>query len=110
MKVNIADLYPYEDSGISAKIERQKKKIKTKTAEPIKILAIDNDLLVVDGNNTAYAAKQLGLTEIEAKEVSRRESEMVPYRDALQKAKDNNLQGYEHWPIDPSLTERAKRY
>lgn len=110
MKVTISDVYPFEDSGVSTKIERQKKKLQKGKAEPVSVLKIDNDLLVVDGNNTAFAAKQLGLSEVEGKEVCRREQEMSPYREALQKAKDNHQKGYENWPVDSELTKRAERY
>lgn len=110
MKVSIIDLYPYEDSGVAAKIKRQKKKLQNNTAEPISLLRIGEDLLVVDGNDTAFAAKQLGQMQVEAKEISKPEQEMRPYRDGLANAKKKNLKGYENWPVDHELTNRGRRY
>ena len=108
MKFQIADLYPYEDSGIAAVIERQYRKLQRQKGEPIEVLIIDGDILVVDGNNTAFAAKLLGKREIEGKQISRQD--IRPYRDALETAKSKGQRGYVNWPVDNEYGERAKRY
>lgn len=110
MFVDIADLYPYEHSNVLNKIRRQEKKLKKNQAEPIEVLPIDEDLLVINGNNTAFAAKRLGRTKIEAEFVGRSNYEMRAFRDGLAQAKMKNQKGFNNWPIDPSLYDRAKRY
>lgn len=110
MKVLISELFPFEDSGVSTKIANRKKDIEKGNASPIKVLPIDGDLLVVDGNNRVAAAKQLELAEMEAEEIVKREQEMGPYRDALEHARQNGWKGFENWPVDTVLSERAKRY
>ena len=110
MKVQIAQLYPFEDSGVATKIANRKKEIKKGQAKPIKVLRIDDALLVVEGNNRVAAARQLGLVEIEAVELMKSDQEIQPYKDAVENAKANDWKGFENWPIDVGLTARSARY
>ena len=110
INVKIKDLYPFEDSGVVTKITRRAKQIEKGEAKPIKVLRIDDDLLVVEGNNRVAAVKGLGWTEIDAVEIMKREQEMRPYKDALETAKAKGWKGFENWPVDGGLTERSARY
>ena len=110
MIVQICTLYPYEPSGVRAKVKRQKKKLERGKVEPIKVLLVDDEYLVVDGNNTVLAALEMGMTELEATEAHRSEQEMRPYRDALAEAKAKDMRGFENVPVDSSMTDRSKRY
>lgn len=110
MIVQICNLYPYEPSGVQAKVERQRKKLLRNNAKPIKVLSVDDELLVVDGNNTVIAALKIGMTELEATKAYKREQEMRPYRDALAEARAAGMRGFEKVPVDSSITNRSKRY
>jgi len=108
--VQICNLYPFEPSGVQAKVERQKKKLLRRNTKPIEILRVDDELLVVDGNNTVIAARAIGMTELEATEVYKPEQEMRPYRDALADARAAGMRGFDNVPVDSSITNRSKRY
>ena len=110
MIVQICNLYPYEPSGVRAKVERQKKKLQRGNAKPIKVLPVDDEHLVVDGNNTVLAALEIGMTELQATKDYKREQEMRPYRDALAEAQAAGMRGFENVPVDSSITNRSKRY
>ena len=110
MIVRICDLYPYEPSGVRAKVKRQKKAIESGTAKPIQVLPVDGELLVLDGTNRVLAAIELNMSDIEATEAYKREQEMRPYRDALAAAQAAEQRGFKNVPADPSMRDRGKRY
>jgi len=109
-QATISELYPFEPSAVRPAVDARKRQLEAGTADPIDILVIGNEKLVVEGNNTVQAAIELGLTQVEARYTVRDKQSMPVYEGALVQAKQNGLKGFFNFPIDDSKADRAKRY
>ncbi len=108
--LRIADLYPYEASGASGKVAKHLRTIESqKSLDPVEVLKIEGEYLVVDGTNRVIAAKQSDWSEVPVKFVVRQPQELGPYREALDEARRNKRKGFENMLIG-GVGERADGY
>lgn len=106
----IAELYPYEVSGASGRVARHVRTIKRgEDLEPVEVLEIDGEYLVVDGTNRVLAAKQCGLTDVAVEFAFRLQQERGQFRAALEEARRANRRGFENTPVG-GQGERADEY
>jgi hypothetical protein len=108
--LSIAELYPYEVSGASGKVARHVRTIKRgEEIEPVEVLEIDGEYLVVDGTNRVLAAKQCGLTDVAVEFAFRQQQEIGQFHAALEEARRANRKGFENTPVG-GQGERADEY
>lgn len=109
-RLPIADLFPYESSGVSGAIARHKRTLKhKKELAPVEILEVDGDKLVINGTNRVLASLEMGLADVPVVFVHRNQQELGPYRDALSEAKTKIRKGFQNMPRG-GQGERADSY
>lgn len=115
----IDDLYPYEPSALQSTVEYYKKqltgidtddlksKLQNKEGRLPKVLDVDGEWMVVEGNSRVFAAKQAGHLHIYADVAYR--NDMVAYQRTLQIRKNNGQRGFIAFPVDVSKDARRTR-
>lgn len=108
-EININELIPSEPSVVQSSYNFFMGKLsKGEYIEPIEVAVIDNEYIVVNGNNRAKAFKDFGLDRIQVKIIK------VPsFRESfLRKTKSlyEHLKGLEELQTDESYEKRQERY
>ena len=109
--VKIADLYPWEESVESTKVNSFRSSIQAgKDIPEPSVLKVDGEWLIVDGNNRVFAAHEEELDEITVRlhpNVS--QQELLPYQERLKQAKASGQRGFNNVPVDQDASQRSQR-
>jgi len=112
MKLLIEDLYPFEPSVIRSSVSRDVESYSSVTALPAPptVVKIDGCWVVHNGNSRVYAAKLVGLTELDVIDNTPSDQEqLAAFRSRLRRAKSAKQRGFENLPIDETVEDRYRR-
>src|SRR5947207_2327705 len=111
MEIEIAKLTPYEPAAARPSYEYIRSMLRGGREDEIerpKIIQIEGEWMVRDGNSTVKAYKDEKSTVVDCVVDVARDQERQKFVDALQDNRE--FKGFENMPIVASKSERAKMY
>jgi len=107
--ISIDELVPSEPSVVyTSYLPLYNKLKKGETLPYVKVVLIDDEYIIVDGNNRAKAAKDFGYTSIPVDVVTLPKNRELFFRKSLDKFR--HLKGLADLPIYKNRTDRRERY